>query len=52
MVIIGKLYIHFYVTVSSEVHHLQVKISELSSEVDSLREEKTQYQNKAAELVG
>lgn len=33
------------------MHHLQVKITELSRDVDSLREEKTQYQNKAAELV-
>jgi outer membrane murein-binding lipoprotein Lpp len=40
-----------FLSVGSEVHHLQTKIAELSSEVDALKEEKTVYQNKAAELV-
>lgn len=38
--------------VGSEVHHLQVKITEMSREMDTIREDKTKYQLKAAELVG
>ena len=41
----------FILPVGSEVHHLQSKISELSGEVDNLREEKTKYQMKAGEMV-